>query len=288
MRRQKGFSLVELMVVLVVLTVVMGVIFQQIITLQQRYRTEEKRVDMFSEGREFMDQFVRDMHRAGYPSAKVYGTMPAPTDIRLAAGIVAARPGFLLIEGDVDGDGQVDSVAYSVCNNAGVCTSALGGPPGGSCPCTIQRSQVVKAALNPWQQPTFYSNSIEGLVNSLGLSAAGGALNIAGQSKIVGIPGVQNDDALFANMKNFQVFTDYNNVGAVVPSNTNISTVAGQSVIRNIRAVGITMNLLSPSVDPRTGRKPSVALGATAKVPNCSMYSDINVANGWNFTVSGC
>src|SRR3954469_12154848 len=200
MRNQKGFSLVELLMVLVILTIVMGVIFQQIITLQQRYRTEEKKVDMFSEGREFMDQFTRDMHAAGFPSAKVYATPPPANSTQVAVGIAAARPTFLMMEGDVDGDGQIDSIAYTVCNSAGNCATAVNAAPGGTCPCTIKRSQVVKTALAPWQQPTFFSDSVEGLVNSAGMAGGLNPLLITGQSSMRNVAGtyvVSNDDAIF-------------------------------------------------------------------------------------------
>src|SRR5438874_196461 len=133
-RLQKGFSLVELMMVLVILTVVMGVIFQQIVSLQRRSRAEEVKQDIFSEGREFVGQFSRDVHEAGFPSYKSYSTVLLPTDARLATGIVVATPTDLLIEGDVDGDGLVDSVRYTVCNSAGVCGSGVGG----TCPRRVQ------------------------------------------------------------------------------------------------------------------------------------------------------
>lgn len=291
MRRQKGFSLVELLVVLVILTIVMGVIFQQIISLQQRYRTEEKRVDMFSGGREFIDQFVRDMHQSGYPSSKVYSVQPAVTDTRLAVGIVVARPAFLMIEGDVDGDGQIDSIAYTICNSAGNCATAAGGAPGGNCPCTIRRSQVVKTALNPWQQPTFFSDSVEGLVNSVGLGGGGGPLIITGTSAVKVPAGnfvAVTDDLLFNSMKNLPVFLYFNTAGNTVASNTDISTNAGQTIIRQIRSVRIGLNLVASAADPQTGMKPSVFLGAVAKLPNCSLYAEKNAALNWNYTISGC
>src|SRR4051794_37378507 len=117
MRRQKGFSLVELMMVLVILTIVMGVIFQQIVSLQRRGRAEEVKQDIFSEGREFVGQFARDVHEAGYPSFKQYSTVLVANDARLASGIVVATPTDFMVEGDVDGDGLIDSVRYTVCNS---------------------------------------------------------------------------------------------------------------------------------------------------------------------------
>jgi len=278
MRRQKGFSLVELMIVVAILTIVMGVIFQQIISLQQRARSEEAKQDIFSEGREFVETFSRDLHQAGYPNQKMYSTVYIPSDSSLAVGIVAASPTFLEIEGDVDGDGVVDSVSYTVCNNAGVCATNAAPSPGGTCPCSVQRSQVIKlGGTNPWAQPTSFSTQINGLVNSQGMGGGGAALLITGQSATKTCAGgtfvVQNDDVLFGGMKAFDVFRYYDGTGTKLTVSNDISGAVGQGVIRKIRTVRITMNLVSGSADQQTGMKPSAALGAITKMANCSMYS---------------
>jgi prepilin-type N-terminal cleavage/methylation domain-containing protein len=287
MRRQKGFSLVELMMVMVILTLVMGVIFQQIVSLQRRGRAEEVKQDIFSEGREFVGQFSRDVHEAGYPSYKVYSAAPLPSDARVASGIVLATPTDLLIEGDVDGDGLVDSVRYTVCNSAGVCGTGVGG----TCPCSVQRSQMVKlGGANPWAQPApNYSTQITGLINSAGLGGGAAPLLITGQSAMnTGAGGAfvtANDDVTFGGMKNFPVFSYYNGAGLPLAVNTDISTLNGQLTIRQIRTVRIVMNLLGSSADGQTGMKPTVSLGAIGKLANCSMYS-----GGFNGlpAVTGC
>ncbi|MDP9268253.1 MAG: prepilin-type N-terminal cleavage/methylation domain-containing protein [Acidobacteriota bacterium] len=278
MPRQRGFSLVELMIVLVILTIVMGVIFQQIVSLQRRSRAEETKQDIFSEGREFVEQFSRDIHQAGYPSYKAYSAVLIPSDARLAVGIVRATPTDLVIEGDVDGDGLVDSIEYTVCNSAGVCASPGTPNPGGTCPCSLQRSQVVKlGGTNPWAQPTSPSTQVNGLINSAGLGGGGASLLITGQSALpTGVQGAfvaQNDDVLFQGMKNQPVFTYYDVTGTQLAVNTDISGAAGQNVIRSIRTVRIAVNLLGSTADGQTGMKPSAALGAIAKLANCSMYS---------------
>jgi len=291
MRRQKGFSLIELMIVVAILTIVMGVIFQQIVSLQQRARSEEAKQDIFSEGREFVETFSRDLHQAGYPNQKMYSTVYIPSDSSLAVGIVAASPTFLQLEGDVDGDGVVDTVSYTVCNSAGVCATNAAPSPGGTCPCSVQRSQVIKlGGTNPWAQPTSFSTQINGLVNSQGMGGGGVSLLITGQSATnTGVQGrfvVQNDDTLFGGMKAFDVFRYYDGTGTKLNNVSNdISGVAGQTVIRSIRTVRITMNLVSASADQQTGMKPSAALGAIAKMANCSMYS-----GGFNGApaVTGC
>ena len=133
---QRGFSLLEMLTVVAILTLVMGAVFKQVISVQQRYRTEETKLDISQESREFLDQMVRDLHQAGYPTLRIYATgvlaSPKINDQRVAAGIVKFAYNDLWFEGDIDGDGQVDVVRYTL--NA----------PGGACPCTIQRSQATK------------------------------------------------------------------------------------------------------------------------------------------------
>ena len=48
---ERGFSLIELMVVVAILTLVMGVVFAAIANVQKRYRTEEGRVDTMQNAR---------------------------------------------------------------------------------------------------------------------------------------------------------------------------------------------------------------------------------------------
>ncbi len=65
--RQRGFSLIELMVSVAILTVVIGVVVQGVNTMQIRNTVEVNRVDLTQESREFMDQITNDMHQCGFP-----------------------------------------------------------------------------------------------------------------------------------------------------------------------------------------------------------------------------
>ncbi|MBV9610680.1 MAG: type II secretion system protein, partial [Acidobacteria bacterium] len=53
--RQSGFSFLELLVVVALMTIIMGVVFNYLIIVQQRYKTEESRLDVAQESREFID-----------------------------------------------------------------------------------------------------------------------------------------------------------------------------------------------------------------------------------------
>lgn len=248
---QSGFSLVELMLVLLVLTIVMGVVFNDINSVQKRYRTEESKLDLTQESREFLDQIVRDMHQAGYPGTKQYavnvlGGTP-DNDSRNAVGLVSVSSTDLWFEGDIDGDGQVDSVRYTL------------QATGGNCPCTVRRSQVIKVnGVAPLAQTVTYSVEVQNVINS------GGLYPIAGTSRFGGAP--VSNDTLYSEYKSAALFTAYNNSGAVVTLPVDIST--NRTLLKTIKTIRINLNVLSPNTDLQTGLRPAVAMTATARLNN--------------------
>ena len=56
---QKGFSLIELVIVCAILTIVLGAVFNGIDLATQRSQAEQTKVDLTQEGREFIDEFER-------------------------------------------------------------------------------------------------------------------------------------------------------------------------------------------------------------------------------------
>lgn len=155
---QRGFSLIETMIVLVIVLVISGAIFQVINLATQRSSTEQSKVDMFQEAREFMDQMSRDLRQAGYPNARNFTTGiltgTVANSAGVAVGLVNVDTGDLWFEGDVDGTGAVSSVRYHLEST------------GTNCPC-LQRSQVTKAAGDPLTgQSTNYQVEVQGVQNS--------------------------------------------------------------------------------------------------------------------------
>src|ERR1700720_3380975 len=75
---QAGFSLVEMVIVCAILTIVLASIFGGINTVIQRSQAEQVKVDLVQEGREFIDEFERDLHQAGYPNCRMI-TVPGTT-----------------------------------------------------------------------------------------------------------------------------------------------------------------------------------------------------------------
>ncbi len=74
MKRQEGFSLLEIMVVLGVFLIITGMVFELLLVAQQRYKAETEFLDSFQSARIGLDQMVRDVHTAGYPPIN---TVPA-------------------------------------------------------------------------------------------------------------------------------------------------------------------------------------------------------------------
>ena len=155
-----GFSLLELMIVVVLVLIVTGAIFNVINLTTARSATEQTKLDMFQEAREFMDQMSRDLRQAGYPNPRnvdqtVLIQDPIKNDRHAAVGIVKIDDGDLWFEGDVDGSGQVSVVRYHL------------EPTGNNCPC-LKRSQLAKIDGDPLNGQTTeaYQIEVQGVMNT--------------------------------------------------------------------------------------------------------------------------
>jgi len=138
--------------VVFLLSLIVGAIFSQIERAQVRYRVEDQKVDLTQQEREFIDQFTRDLHQAGFPSVKTAG--PAATANQVAAGLTSISGTDLVMEGDVDGDGTVETVEYSYFDGSG-----WPGPGPNPCPC-IRRSSQPKGSAGPATSYTEVQNVI--------------------------------------------------------------------------------------------------------------------------------
>jgi prepilin-type N-terminal cleavage/methylation domain-containing protein len=230
-RGQRGFSLIEMIVVVAVLILVMGVVFQQVAAIQKRSRNEEVKIDMIQQARESLDQMIRDMHQVGYPNSKMYASgvlaSPVNNNITFAVGLVKITNGtvpLIWFEGDVDGDGQVDSVQYRL-----VATST----ESNHCPC-IERSQVVKTAADP-------------------LTGQGTAFHVA----------VENVAASGLS------FTAYDANGAVVtiPSG-GLTITSDATTLASIKTIAVTLNTQGQYPDLQTKQFPASTLTGLAQIKN--------------------
>ena len=151
--QQSGFSLVELILSVAILSIVMAVIVDGIGMMQKRNAVEVNKVDLTQQAREFMDQIVNDVHQAGYPGLNMFDptTLTSATDctldLNLACGLISVSSTAIQFEGDVDGTG-VSEVYIQLSS--------------GSCPCKLQRGTVLKSVGGT---PPFYTE-VDNVMNS--------------------------------------------------------------------------------------------------------------------------
>src|SRR5690242_11919795 len=70
----RGFSLIELMIVTIVLAIVLGAVVNYISIAVQRSAGEQTKVDLTQDARSFVDEFERDLHQSGYPGCRMFNT----------------------------------------------------------------------------------------------------------------------------------------------------------------------------------------------------------------------
>ena len=278
--KARGFSFLELLVASAVLLVVVGAAMSYVAVATQRSKVEQTKVDLSQEGREFVDEFERDIHQAGYPGCANFNnfgvnncaTITNYNNANFAAGLVSISNTNVIFEGDVDGDGIVDSVQYRLVDSAGTY------PPSTTCPCTLQRSQVPKVAgltAPTYTQATNFSQELQNVVNSGvpgGTNTYGGGLPITGNTLFSGAS--YTNTAYYAaitTFKDFPIFTAYDQYGNVVALPLDNTTVAGQQTLATIKSIRLTINLLGSATtgyDQKTGVRPVLTLVGDARRNN--------------------
>ena len=232
---QKGFSLIEMMVVVLILGIISAGIFVQLDMAQQRAFSEQVKLDNFQEARDFVDQFFRDVNQIGYPNSRMVDTasvlwspvlaVPLINDNRMAIGLVKIADNEIRFEGDMNGDGAVQSVIYMT-NGSGSCTLCL------------QRSQVDKVTADP----------------------------LTGQSS----PnwGTEVNDVLSNPI--FSYFKADGTQVTTLPQ--DISTAGGAQIIASIKTIQVSLLIRNPAVlDPKTKQPIETTFEGEVSLNNCSM-----------------
>lgn len=155
----RGFTLLELMVTIAILSIVFGVVVNGIVQMQQRNTVEVNKIDLTQETRQFMDQITNDIHQAGFPTIRMFDPSLGytTTSNQVAAGLTFVSTSEVDFQGDVDGTGAVSDVVLRVV------------PAGGPCPCTIQRGTVAKTIGGA---PVYYTE-LDNLRNAAVFTAYG-------------------------------------------------------------------------------------------------------------------
>jgi prepilin-type N-terminal cleavage/methylation domain-containing protein len=243
-RAEHGFSLIEVLLVLLILGIVSGALLQQVATVQQRASTEQYKVDDFQQARDFVDQFFRDINQAGYPNLRMVDTTSgswSPTlyqqstygwaspyiiDGRLAMGMVKIDSNEIRFEGDANGDGKIESIIYKV-NGSGTCSLCL------------QRSQADKATN-------------------------GDPINGQSQDWGTEVNDVVNTSAIFSYFK-----ADGTQVtGLPIDYKTN----AGAQILASIKTIQISLTVRNNNVvDPKTRQPIETSFEGEVSLNNCNM-----------------
>ncbi len=156
---ERGFTLLEMMISLVILSLITAAVFSQLDKAQQRMSAEQTKLDDFQQARDFVDQFFRDINQIGDPNIRMFDqtkiafVAPLINDSRLAVGLVRIDNNYIQFEGSVNGIGTVQSVIYTI-NGAGGCALCL------------QRSQVDKANGSPWAQATNWGTEVNDVLSN--------------------------------------------------------------------------------------------------------------------------
>src|SRR5258708_37076578 len=223
---QAGFTLLELMVVLLILSVIIGAVFQQMNVAQQRLSTEEIKLDDFQQARDFVDQFFRDINQIGTPNARMFDDSQmasfVPTlsprsvtntwsyqyinDYRFAGGLVYIGDNEIHFEGSVNGTGTVQSVIYQI-NGSGGCQYCM------------MRSQTDKTSADPLTgQATNWGTEVNDIIST-------------------------------------PIFKYYKFDGTLIATPQDISTQAGAQLLASVKTIQINLTIRNPKVmDSKTGQ----------------------------------
>lgn len=245
--RQLGFSLIEMMVVVAVITVIMGAVFKSINLTQQTSTSQQIKLDLTQEARNFVDQITTDFRNAGYPyvrdmansivnpnspNAAPYNTYSSAYDPSNAPGLIYVDSGSLWFAAALDnasgaqaGTANVEIIRYDYAAN------------GVNCPC-LRRTEFPRNGGDPF---TDASNP----------GAAVAQLEIQGvQNGVAGNP----------------IFTVYDNAGnpIALPLNWNSgATIAG------INSLKVVLTVQSPQKD-NNGFQPITTVISSVALTNCS------------------
>lgn len=237
--RQRGLSLLEMMIAVFVFTLIAGAAFELLNVSQKRFKMESQLLDSFQSARLAMDQLIRDVHTAGYPPIS-----------SLPCALAQANP---------------TRVAYPFAWNSGYVdpTCPPPSPPAGctvgnTCTSPADFDLIIETDVDPEN-----ANGVEWVRYRLQGTTLfrGVAAKVAGQSpalatQAVMLPYVENVvNNAPASLMN-QIRTWYPNM---FPGNTPapvfryvFDSASVPRVPQNIREVNITLIVMAPEPDPRT------------------------------------
>jgi prepilin-type N-terminal cleavage/methylation domain-containing protein len=151
---QRGFSLIELMLVLAILTTVIGVLTDGMMQVEKKSASDVNKVGVAQESRQFMDQILRDLRQCGFPGLAIFDPATGATSSSnyVANGLISFSSTAIQFEGDIDGSGVSEVYIQVVA------------PASGTCPCSLQRGTTSKANYLTGGTPQYYTE-LDGLMS---------------------------------------------------------------------------------------------------------------------------
>ena len=244
-RLQRGFTLIEMLIVVAVMGIVSAGILAQMDIAQQRGYSKQVKLDNFQEARDFVDQFFRDVNQIGYPNSRLVDTTslswspvlstpaaytwlsPYANDNRLAIGLVSIDANAIQFEGDMNGNGAVQTVIYQVNGS-------------GSCSLCLQRSQADKTTGNSLPTPT-------------GAQTPNWGTEV---NDVISSP----------------IFTYFKADGTQIAVPQDISTSGGAQKLADVKTIKISLTIRNPLIlDPQTHQAIETNFEGEVSINNCSM-----------------
>lgn len=241
--RARGFSLLETMVVMAVMTIIMGAVFRSIDLTQRTNSSEQVKLDLTQQAREFMDQLSRDLRNVGYPSSRNMwkgsldssgNDMSSPQSYQNGAGLLYVDYRSLYIAGDVDGTANADGTAQVKIIKY---TYVQDGP---NCPCLRRTEYLRSGYVDPYTD----------------------ALGTAFQPQME-IQGVQNGTSWTD-----AIFTAYDST-TQQPILVAVDELNNGTTVAKINSMRVVLAVQSPYKDS-TGAYPFIRVVSTVALHNCT------------------
>ena len=136
---KRGFSLLEMLIVLAIFTFIVGGIFNNLSQSQIRYQFEQEVAEVQQSARNAIDIMEREIKLAGFPKASYYDSAQNWTSAnsnRVAAGFITITATNMVFEADVEEDGIVERVDYNLASGT-LSRSAQDKQAGGGAPAAV-------------------------------------------------------------------------------------------------------------------------------------------------------